>query len=174
MILTEVRVTDGLTQPLEQFGERAPKMLDTILKITGYRYRKYINKDYLSGQMLSRRTGSLAASTIVGKKKGGGHIYLVGQKSKGYASRGAVVVTKLANIYEHSGGYVIEPKKAKCLVFQGPDGLVFVKRVEGKARPFMSQSASSFPWADTFNRTSDDVIAKELKKLGMTTLGGQA
>lgn len=176
MIVAQVKVQDGLTEPLGRFGAGAPKLLDQILKIVGYRYRTYIKKNYLSGQMLAQSTGGLVQSLAVGKRRGVNHVYLVGSKpvidrqnlGGVRVSRANLGVVKLANIYEHVGGYVIEPKTAKRLFVATPSGIFFPLRVEGKERPFMSQSAATFGWAEAFDKTADEVIGKELKRLGFS------
>lgn len=175
MIAAQVVVHDGITQPLERFGAAAPKMLDLILKTAGYRYRAFLRKNYLSGQMLAQQTGQLAGSIVVGKKKGSAHVFLVG--SKKIVSKqdfGGLVIrrsygdgVKLSNIFEHAGGYTITPKTAKALVFSTPEGLVFTKRVQGRERPFMSASAAAFNWGAAFDSSTEQVIARELKKLGL-------
>jgi hypothetical protein len=170
MIGIQVNVVDGVSAPLERFGAKAGKMLDKILSIIGYRYRKHLRKNYLSGQMLSISTGALVKSLVVGRKRGAQHVYLVGSKPvKDRMDLGGVVIrrtdsspVKLANIFEHQGGYVIEPKNKQALVIPIPGGVVFRQRAEGKARPFMSESARSFDWNGAIQKTTDEVVAKAL------------
>lgn len=172
MIVTQVVIKDDITPALDQFGAQMPKLLDTVLRIVGYRYRAHIKKNYLSGQMLGIETGQTIQSLVVGKRRGAKHIYIVG--SRKVTSRqdfGGVALrrtntegVKLANIFEHQGGYVIEPKKAKALIIPVASGIYFAKRVEGRARPFMTQSAQTFSWGPTIEKTVLEVVEKQLKK----------
>jgi hypothetical protein len=175
MIAMQITVTDGVTGPLRAFSATADKLLDTILRIVGYRYRADLKKNYLSGQMLNQVSGTLVRSLVVGRRKGVKHVYLVGSKAvRDKQDLGGVIIRrrdagaiKLANIFEHAGGYVIEPKKAKALIIPTPAGIFFSKRVEGRARPFMSESARAFRWDEAFEKTTDDVVTKEWKRLGL-------
>lgn len=170
MIAVEVAVTGDLEQAFARFGNgHAYKLADKTIRLVGYRYRSYLKKEYLSGQMLGKRSGQLTDSMVVGRPKGYGSrlVYLVGGKKKvrkdGSNTAAAI---KLANIYEHAGGYVIEPKNARTLVFTAPDGsTVFTKRSQGRERPFMTASAKAFDWKGAFAKSEEDVIGKELKRL---------
>jgi hypothetical protein len=177
MIAAQVIIKDGLTEPLEAFGKFAPRMLDGVLKTTGLKYRSFLRKQYLGGQMLYSRPniGPLWASLYVGRKKGAKHVFVIGTKKTtittvvgmGKVKRIFSGAVALANIYEHSGGYVIEPKNQKCLVFKNKNGdTVFTKRVVGQERPFMSSSAAAFNWAEALDKSADRVIGEKLKQLG--------
>jgi hypothetical protein len=174
MIYGEIIVTDGVTDRLERFGRDAPKHLDRILRMVGSQYRAELKKKYLSGQMLGKNTGNLVRSLYVGKSVGKKHVYIVGTKSRRYVQDfGGVAIVrkeaaslKLANIYEHAGGYTIVPKNKKCLMFVTKDGnIVFTKKVVGQARPFMSASSKSFDWSKAFENTTDRIITEEARKL---------
>jgi len=172
----EVNITDGVTDKLERFGRAAPKHLDKILRIVGSQYRAELKKKYLSGQMLGRNSGNLVRSLYVGKQRGRDHVYIVGSKSvKSRQDFGGVAIVrrdaaslKLANIFEHAGGYTIVPKVKKALMFVTSDGnIVFTRKVTGQARPFMSASSRAFAWAQTFESTTSRVITEEARKLGL-------
>jgi len=176
MIGIEVRVTDGVTDRLECFGRDAPKHLDRILRMVGAQYRAELKKKYLSGQMLNKNSGNLVRSLYVGRARGARHAYVVGSKAvKSTQDFGGVAIVrrdsssiKLANIYEHAGGYTIVPKNKKALMFVTRDGnIVFTKRVSGQARPFMSKSAGEFAWSSAFDKTTDRIVAEEARKIGL-------
>lgn len=170
MIAAQIVAHGDLEAAFERFGNgHALKLADKTIKIVAYRYRKSIRQQYLMGQMLGQRTGELSKSLVAGRKKGAPNklVYLVGAKplkqKDGTVSAGGV---KLANIYEHAGGYTIVPKNRKALKFEVSGGtIVFAKKVVGRARPFMSQSSKEFDWPGTFAKTEEEVIGKELKKL---------
>lgn len=167
MISAHVTISDDMTEPLRQFEADMPRLLNTVLRIVGYRYRKHIRQDYLSGQMLSKRSGSLDASISVGPKRREKFVYIIGSrritnKKTGDSTFGSL---KLSNIYEKAGGYTILPKNKKALRWVAEDGtVVFSKKSVGKPRPFMTESAKDFPWAQSFNATVESVVAKELAK----------
>jgi hypothetical protein len=185
MIAGEIIVNEGpIVAALERFGANAPKALDKVLKVTGYRYRAFVRKSYLSGQMLNAETGQLRDSIIVARKRGRTHSFIIGGRKKvDKQDLGGVVLRrtnsegiKLANIYEHQGGYVIVPKNRKALIVpvargfagaMGPSagGVFFAKRVEGHARPFMSASAAAFPWAATIEKTAEAYYEKALREM---------
>lgn len=175
MIVPEVILHGNLEGDMEKFGAQAPKLVDKTIRIVAYRYRSHIKKDYLSGQMLNGGDykGGLKDSLVAGKKKGKKFVYLVGSKKKTNKKTGEVYATalKLANIYEHPGGYTIKPKNKKALRFEspnvaGPGAYVFVRgEIHGGQRPFMSDSVRSFPWSAEFAKTTEEVIVKEMKKL---------
>jgi len=176
MIGLEVVVTDGVSDRLAAFGSAAPRMLDTILRMVGSQYRAELKKKYLSGQMLGRNSGSLVRSLYVGRSRGKKHVYIVGNKAvRSKQDFGGVAIVrrdaasvKLANIYEHAGGYTIVPKNKKALMFVTSDGqIVFTKRVVGRSRPFMSASAQAFAWPSAFTKTTDRVVDEECKKIGL-------
>jgi hypothetical protein len=163
MMEMEVHFKGNLEESLARFGDHVPKLADKVVRIVAYRYRKALKSEYLSGQYLEKRSGTLQKSLIVGRKRGEKLVYLVG--SKRVHGKG-VATAKLSNIYEHAGGYTIEPKDKKALVFQAADGsYVFTKRVQGKEKPFMTDSTRSFPWIATFEQATEEVIIKEMKKL---------
>jgi len=176
MIGLSVVVTDGVSDRLHAFGRAAPSMMDRILRMVGSQYRAELKKNYLSGQMLGRVSGDLVRSLYVGRAKGRKHVYVVGQKAiKSRQDFGGVAIRrsdssrlKLANIYEHAGGYTIAPKEKKALMFVASDGtIVFTKRVVGRARPFMSASARAFNWTQAFARTTDRIVIDESGKIGL-------
>lgn len=172
----DVIVTDGVTDKLERFGRDAPKHLDRILRMVGSQYRAELKKKYLSGQMLGRNSGNLVRSLYVGQARGRRHVYVVASKAvKSTQDFGGVAIVrresgsmKLANIYEHSGGYTIVPKNKKCLMFVTKDGnIVFTKKVTGQSRPFMTASAKAFNWPGAFEKTTDRIITEEARRLGL-------
>lgn len=176
MIAAQIIIKDDVKDRLAEFGKQAPKLLDKILRMVGSQYRADLKKRYLSGQMLNRREGNLYRSLYVGQLRGQRHVYVV--DSRAVTSRqdfGGVIIKrtysgsiKLANIFEHSGGYTILPAKAKALVFVADDGkIVFTKRVQGRQRPFMSQSARDFRWNPAFEKTTDKVVEEAAKAVGL-------
>jgi len=176
MIGLSVVVTDGVTDKLERFGLDAPKHLDRILRMVGAQYRAELKKKYLSGQMLGRDSGNLVRSLYVGKARGKKHVYVVGSKSiKSRQDFGGVAIVrsesssiKLANIYEHAGGYTIVPKTKKHLMFVTRDGnIVFTAKVSARSRPFMTTSARAFGWSQAFEKTTDRIITEEARKIGL-------
>lgn len=175
----EVIVTDGVTDRLERFGRDAPKHLDRILRMVGSQYRAELKKKYLSGQMLGKDSGNLVRSLYVGQARGRRHVYVVAsKKTKSKQDFGGVAIVrsesasmKLANIYEHAGGYTIVPKNKKCLMFVTKDGnIVFTKKVTGRQRPFMSASSKAFGWSKAFENTTDRIITEEARKLGLEAM----
>lgn len=167
MIGLQVVAHGDLEQAFSRFEGQAVKLADRVLRIVAYRYRKYVRTEFLSGQYLGKNTGDLNRSLVAGRAKGKKLVYLVGSKgikdkATGIVSTGSI---KLANIYEHAGGYEIKPKDAKVLVFQTDQGFVFTKKVRGESRPFMTDSTRRFSWDTAFRITEEEVIGKELKRL---------
>jgi hypothetical protein len=172
----QVVVTDGVSDKLERFGRDAPKHLDRILRMVGSQYRAELKKKYLSGQMLHKNSGNLVRSLYVGKARGKKHVYIVGSKStRSTQDFGGVSIVrkdaaslKLANIFEHAGGYTIVPKNKKVLMFVTRDGnIVFTRKVTGQSRPFMTASAKAFGWNKAFENTTSKIITEEARKLGL-------
>ena len=177
MDIVRIEYNDGLTKPLERYAADAPKMLNGILKIAGYKYRVYIRKNYLSGQMLYSRPniGPLWMSMLVSKSRYFANSVTIGAKKVSITTdMGAFKVrrstndaVKLANIYEHDGGYTIKPTKAKVLIYKLPDGSWRrSKEVRGRQRPFMSDSAKTFNWDKALDEGTERVVREENKKLG--------
>jgi len=176
MIGLSVVVTDGVSDRLHAFGRAAPSMMDRILRMVGSQYRAELKKNYLSGQMLGRSSGDLVRSLYVGRARGKKHVYIVGSKAiRSKQDFGGVAIRrsdasriKLANIYEHGGGYSIAPKEKKALMFVAADGtIVFTKRVRGQSRPFMTASARAFNWTQAFSKTTDRIVIEETGKIGL-------
>lgn len=168
MIAIKVVVSGTLEEDMEKFGKAAPKLVNRVFRIVAYRYRKDLKKNYLSGQYLGKRSGQLQKSLMVWKKRGRLLVYRIGSTGVMNKTSGKFDVSniKLANIYEHAGGYTIRPKGAKALCFTASDGsLVFTRRVHGQAHPFMSDSAGSFNWDEAFHRTELEIIGRETKRL---------
>lgn len=176
MIVTQVIVKDGLTEPLEKFGKRAPKMLDSVLLSVGYKYRAFIRRDFIAGQMLYSRPGigPLWMSLFSGRAKGKKHVAIVGAKKTtttsdmgGFLVRKTFEASHLGNIFEHAGGYTIVPKKKKYLTFQIDGKWIRVPEIKGKQRPFMSASAAAFNWAAEMDASAEKMAAREMKKAGL-------
>ena len=169
MIGLEVIASGNLEADFAKFSDHAPKLVDKVLRIVAYRYRKHLLTDYLSGGMIGSRSGTLKKSVVVGRKRGAKFVYLVGSKGVKNKADGTYNANaiKLANIYEHSGGYTVRPKNKKALRFMGDNGeFVFIRgEVHGRERPFMSASVRSFPWTAKFAQTEEEVMGKELKRL---------
>lgn len=168
MIGIQVIAHGDLEGDMARFGDHAPKLVDRVIRIVAYRYRKDIRTNYLSGQYLGKQSGDLSKSLVAGRRKGRKFTYLVGSKGIKDKATGSVNFgsVKLANIYEHAGGYTIRPKNKKALCFTAADGsLFFAKVVHGRERPFMSDSSKRFDWTGAFAKTEEEVIGKEIKKL---------
>lgn len=169
MIALQIVASGNLEENFAKFTDNAPKLVDKTIRIVAYRYRKHVLTNYISGQYLDSKTGLLKKSIIVGKKKRAKFVYLVGtrgvkDKSSGTYNASSV---KLANIFEHDGGYTISPKNKKAVAFKGADGnWVFVRgEIRVASRPFMTDAARAFPWQEKFAQTTEEVIVKELKRL---------
>lgn len=166
MIDLNISFNDELERALVNFGsdKNISRITNLILSKVGRDYRKYMGKEYLSGQMINGGKGSnsLLKRMMVFKDKKHKNVYLVGEKMKP-DSMGRRI--KLANIYEHSGGYVIVPKNKKALMFVTNDGFWhYSKRIEGKERPFMSYSFKGFGWQSSLTENADKVFESEFRK----------
>lgn len=143
------------------------RITNFILARTGRRYVAYMRQNFLAGQLINggKSSGgeSLSSRIRVFKNKSRKNSYIIGEKLKAQADGRRV---KLANIYEHAGGYVIEPKKKKSLLFVDGGGFwIHAKRIEGKARPFMSASFKSFNWDSIISAEGESVYKKEMEKM---------
>lgn len=154
----------GLANNLKELGKQGDKITAKIVGRTARFYRAYVKKNYLSGQMLGSRTGQTKKRMIVYKKKGSKATYVIGQKG---FSTNSQTGTKLSNIYEHAGGYTIVPKNKKALRFEINGQEIIVKKVQGRQRPFMSQSSNSFNFSRSFDESAAEVIPAEFAKLGI-------
>jgi len=184
-MVMEVKVNGELESNFAAFGDIASKLADKTIRLVAYRYKQFIRSSYLSGQTLSKGSGTLSKSITVGRKKIGqgkmgyqSFIYWVGPKRIAYSGRmpGHYTDTMMVSrIMEKAGGYTIAPKERmthknlnrSALAFTISGGsIVFAKKVEvTQARPFMSQSVKAFPWAQKFEEMTESVIRSELKKL---------
>lgn len=161
---------EALQATLKDFGRDAPGILDKCLANTSAAYRYYVRRNFLSGQMLAKRTGFLQKSLRYKKARNAKHEYIIS------------AIPKLANIYEHAGGANIVPSAKRILAFPvdptvdtgragwwrglGKGKVIFARKVHLDSKPFMTRSASSFNFAAAFDRAFDKVIEKELKKRG--------
>lgn len=160
---------DKAADALKNFADARlqSRMTNFILARVGRRYRAHLKAAYLSGQMINGGRGgeSLAGRIRVYRDKRRKNVYLVGEKANDQGDGRRV---KLANIYEHPGGYTIVPKRRKTLMFVDSGGTwMFSKKIQGRARPFMSASYASFGWDAAFAADSEDVIKKEMQKAGL-------
>ncbi len=152
MMRLNITVEDNVSPRLRAFGDQAPKMLMKVLRRVGSRFRSHMRRNYLRGQMLGRRSGTLYKSVRVRSKK----------------RRNLVEIrpySPLANIY-HSGQPIkIRPKDAKVLRWFGPGGEPqFAKEVTLRPRPFVTRAYQSFRWnQEMFNATSW-IINREIRK----------
>jgi hypothetical protein len=165
----QIVVSDIVGPRIAAFGDERnqSRILNFIIARVGREYRKKLRASYLSGQMIGSGPGPdhLKNRIMVYKKKRDRNVYIIGEKAK--MTNDAANV-RLANIFEHPGGYTIVPKKKKVLFFVTPDGhWNFAKRVEGKSRPFMSASYSAFPWSPTISAEADKVFELEKRKSGL-------
>ena len=166
MIEITLSIEDQVGPALARFGDprTQSRILNFILSRIGRRYRAHMRANYLAGQMIDGGRGaeSLNKRLVVYKDKKHKNVYLVGEKM-GNQEDGRPV--KLANIFEHPGGYTITPKNKKVLFFVDKDGhWVFTKKVEGRQRPFMSSSYGSFGWDAATKAEIESVMDDEIKK----------
>lgn len=153
MIRMTLDVQDMFSRDLEQFGRKAPAIALRICRTIAQGYRSFVKKNYLRGQVIGKRTGTLYKKiSIVTDKR----------------SRNAVIVkpwAKLANIYHHPGGADIYPEKGKMLRFEVDGRVIFMKHVHLKERPWMDPSFKAFPWDPEIQKAATKVIDREIKKL---------
>jgi len=155
-VTIKITIEEEFTRKLDQLGADAPKVLDRILTVTGAKYRDFVRRNYISGQMLNRQSGKLWKSVLSRRLRNSRHVVLISGQPK------------LSNIYEHPGGAVIQPKNAKALRFEVGGKVVFTRKPVRLAwRPFMSQSADSFPFGSTFEVVAERTFAKEFEKRGI-------
>lgn len=177
-------IMDNVGPELEKFGDEKnqSRILNFILGRVGRRYRAHLKAVYLAGQMINGGHGrdSLSGRILVYKNKRAKNLYTIGEKRKNDPRAGQV---KLANIYEHAGGYTILPKTGKLLAIpSGSDSYsvwsgfgkayhgdwIFTKKpIHGKARPFMSASFASFGWNPVIAAEAKAVFKGEIKKAGL-------
>lgn len=155
-----IEISDPVSAQLKALGDDAPHVLDRSLSKTGTFYRAFVRRNYLSGQMLHRRSGKLYKSMWVKKMRGRQHDYLISAQPR------------LSNIYEQ--GAVITPKTGRVLRFIGltrggmAQGWVFTRRTVFLApRRFMSQSAAVYPFQVTFGIAAESEIQKAIKQRGL-------
>lgn len=160
MIQITLNVQDMFSKRLQQFGKRAKTIALRICRTIGQEFRTFTKKNYLSGQVIGKRTGELY--------KG---IKIVTDRQ----NRNAVIVkswAKLANIYHHPGGADIVPKKGKMLRFEVDGRVIFMKHVHLDERPWVPKARSAFQWNASIKRSADKVIAREIAKLEAKSGGG--
>jgi len=171
MIALEISVEDLIGPRLEKFGDEKnqSRILNFILARIGRRYRAYLRRNYLGGQLINGGSGegSLSSRIMVYKAKGKKNVYKIGEKGKSSSNETNV---HLSNIYEHAGGYTIGVKKKKALMFVTADGFWHwsKKPLHGKQRPFMSASFASFGWPAAIGEEANSVFDSEASKAGLT------
>lgn len=172
-----------LEKRLLLFGRDAPEMLDRVLAFTGRDYASFTRKGYLSGQMLGRRSGKTYRTFAPKKSRRATHQYYV--------------FSAIANIFEHAGGVDIYPRGAGRTssgvdsrgrhsarwaghVLRGANVLFWrdvsgaphtARHVHLAQRPFITASVGAFSWAGSFDRGTEEVFGKELKKRGLADEG---
>jgi hypothetical protein len=72
-----VTVDDSVSKQLSQFGAEAPRALDNVLKEVANKYKQYVIRNFLSGQMLPRRTGGTQKSLKAVKSRKYPHTYWI-------------------------------------------------------------------------------------------------
>jgi hypothetical protein len=153
MIHIVLEVQDMFSDRLAEFGRKAPAMALRICRTIGQGFRAYTRKNYLRGQVLGKRTGTLYKTIkIVTDRK----------------SRQAVIVrpwAKLANIYHNPAGADIVPSKGKMLKFEVDGRTIFTKHVHLEPRPWVPRARAEFQWNPEIQKAADTVITRELKKL---------
>lgn len=153
-----IRITlqDEYTKKLDQLGSDAGKILDRVLRVTGAKYRDFVRRGYLSGQMLGRRSGKLWRSVLAQKLRRQKHVVLVSGQPR------------LSNIYEHLGGAVIAPRSGGVLRFEANGKIIFTRKpIRLPWRPFMSESSGAFPFGSTFETVAEKTFAVEFKNRGL-------
>lgn len=185
MISMQISIEDQVGSRLAKFGDQKnqSRILNYIIARTGSDCRKTLRTKYLAS-MFEKAKGSgpdsLWNRILVYKVKRQKNVYRVGEKGK---KTDSAINVRLANIYEHAGGYTIRPKNGKVLAIPvGADSYVansgfgkafhgdwvFTRKpIEGRQRPFFSRSFESFPWALSTAANADFVFAKELAKEGL-------
>jgi hypothetical protein len=165
MIDLSIGLDDQLSPLFKEFGSERnqSRIVNFTLSRIGRRYRAYLKSNFLGGQLINGGRGgeSLSSRLRVYKDKRKKNVYVVGER---YGDEGDGRRVKLANIYEHAGGYTIIPKRKKCLKFVVNGVEVFTKRVEGKERPFMSRSFAAFDWPGVTKSEGESVYKKEMEK----------
>lgn len=152
MMRMSVSIENRLDDRLRVFGRDAGKILNKILRTTGNAYRRYMRRNYLRGQMLGKRTGTLYRNVKV-------------RKVRRRTAYRVVPFLPLANIYEHSGGADIRPKNASVLRWFNQAGEPqFAKHVHLRQRPFVTASYRAFPWDREIGNAANKVIKKELAR----------
>jgi hypothetical protein len=169
MIDLSLSIEDRVGPALMRFGDEKnqSRILNFILARVGRRYRAHLRGRYLAGQMINGGGGtdSLSSRIMVYKKKRQKNVYVIGEKAKKTESMTGV---KLANIYEHAGGYTILPKSKKVLAGVAASGYwFFARKIEGSQRPFMSASFASFGWNPAINAEAESVLKAEIAKAGL-------
>jgi hypothetical protein len=160
MIVVTISMEDYASTGLAAFGKDAASgMLDASLRYTARGYKRYVERSYLSGQMLHRRTGRLIKDLHYGKTRGRKHDFLISSNPR------------LANIYGHPGGADIKPSKGKVLRWartgvSSEFGKIwhFAKYVHLAERPFMTASAQSFDFSGEFQRQAAVQIQKTIER----------
>ncbi|RPH37789.1 MAG: hypothetical protein EHM91_14600 [Planctomycetota bacterium] len=154
-----IEITDPVSEKLKLFGDDAPKVLDRAISKTGSFYRAFVRRNYLSGQMLRRRTGRLYQSMRVRKMRGKKHSYWISGQPR------------LSNIYDRTGETVIRPKSGGVLRFMGTThgGMgqvwVFTRRpVYLRPRRFITESSAVYPFQPTFGTAAESEIKKEMRR----------
>jgi len=153
-----IRITmeDEITAKLDKLGADAGKILDRILRVTGAKYRDFVRRSYLSGQMLGRRSSKLWRSVLAQKLRRAKHTVLVS---------GA---PRLSNIYEHMGGAVIMPRVGGVLRFETDGRVVFTRKpIRLPYRPFMTESSHAFPFGGTFEQVAERTFEREFADRGI-------
>jgi hypothetical protein len=154
-----VRITleDEITGKLDKLGADAGKILDRILRVTGAKYRDYVRRGYLSGQMLGRRSSALWRSVLAQKLRRAKHTVLVSGQPK------------LSNIYEHMGGATIVPRAGGVLRFEVDGKVVFTRKpIRLPYRPFITESSHAFPFGSTFEQVAERTFEREFADRGIT------
>ena len=153
MIQMTVEVQDMFSRQLDEFGRRAPAIALRICRTIGMSFRAFMKKNYLRGQIIGKRTGTLYKQITIFKDRRSGNAVIVRPWAK------------LANIYHHPGGADILPTKGKFLKFDVDGKTVFAKHVHLRERPWVPRAFSDFQWDPEIQKAADKVIDREIKKL---------
>ncbi|MFP4066222.1 MAG: hypothetical protein ACLFS5_01855 [Spirochaetaceae bacterium] len=152
MMRLAVTLEDNVTPRLRAFGADAPQMLRKVMRRVGSRYRSHMRRNYLKGQMLGRRSGTLYKSVRVRSVK----------------RRNMVEIrpySPLANIYHTTRQIVIRPRNARALRWFNQAGEPqFAKEVRMSPKPFVTRSYQTFGWDREMIMATQWVINREVKR----------
>lgn len=135
---------------LEKLRQTNPKIDRQLRNMFGRQIVGNIQKNYLRGQVLKRRSGNLAAS--IATKESGPHETMVGSYGIIYA-----------RIHELGG--IIKPHIKKWLRFKTDNGWVMTKMVRMPKRPYLLPGITSYFDSGAANNDAEVALQRELDKV---------